>query len=82
VTAETVYVVNIMKPHYVGECSLSMLGLNLKDHELNPFLTVQKRGMKWYMELLSFLLNVAIDNAFIIRNETSSSITLARDLIW
>jgi hypothetical protein len=48
------------KPVAVCDYNINMLGVDLVDQMLQPYLLEQKNGMKWHLKLLNRLLNVAI----------------------
>jgi hypothetical protein len=43
-----------------------MLGVDLKDQMLQPYLLERKKCIKWYVKLFKRLLNVAIHNSMVI----------------
>ncbi|XP_021913223.1 piggyBac transposable element-derived protein 4-like [Zootermopsis nevadensis] len=53
------------KPVVVRDYNKHMLGVDMKDQMLQPYLLERKRGTKWYMTLFKRLLNVAIHNAMV-----------------
>jgi hypothetical protein len=54
------------KPVVVCDYNLNMLGVDLKDQMLQPYLLERKKSTKWYVKLTKRLLNVAILNAMVI----------------
>jgi hypothetical protein len=50
----------------VCDYNVNMLGVDLKDQMLLPYLFEQRKSMKWYLKLLKRLFNVAIHNAMVI----------------
>jgi hypothetical protein len=46
----------------VCDYNKNTLGVDLKDQMLQPYLLERKKGTKWYVKLLRWLLNVAIHN--------------------
>jgi hypothetical protein len=54
------------KPVVVCDYNINMLGVDLKDQILQPYLLEWKNGTKWYPKLFKRLLGVAIHNAMVI----------------
>ena len=54
------------KPLVVCDYNRNMLGVDLTDQMLQPYLLERKRSTKWYQKLFKRLLNVAIHNAMVI----------------
>jgi hypothetical protein len=54
------------KPVVVCDYNKNMLGVDLKDQMLQPYLLERKKSTKWYKKLFKRLLNVAIHNAMVI----------------
>jgi hypothetical protein len=50
----------------VCDYNINMLGVDLKDQMLQPYLLEQKKSTKLYLKLFKRLLNVAIHNAIVI----------------
>jgi hypothetical protein len=50
----------------VCDYNVNMLGVDLKDQMLQPYLLEQKKTTKWYLKSFKRLLNVAIYNAMVI----------------
>ena len=55
-----------IKPVVVCDYNKNMLGVDLKDQMLQPYLLERKKGTKWYLKLFRRLLNVAIHNSMVI----------------
>ncbi|XP_023725727.1 piggyBac transposable element-derived protein 4 [Cryptotermes secundus] len=55
-----------IKPVVVCDYNRNMLGVDLKDQMLQPYLLERKKGTKWYLKLFKRLLNVAIHNSMVI----------------
>jgi hypothetical protein len=55
-----------IKPLVVCDYNKNMLGVDLKDQMLQPYLLERNKGTKWYVKLLKRLLNVAIHNSMVI----------------
>ncbi|XP_021915030.1 uncharacterized protein LOC110827574 [Zootermopsis nevadensis] len=62
-----------IKPVVVRDCNKEMLGVDLKDQMLQPYLLERKRGTKWYMTLFKRLLNVSIHNAMVMYRSVPSN---------
>jgi hypothetical protein len=56
----------VTKPVVVCDYNKNMLGVDLKDQMLQPYMIERKKGTKWYMKLFKRLLNVAIHNSMVI----------------
>jgi hypothetical protein len=52
------------KPVVICNYNVNMLGVDLKDQLLQPYL-LNKRGTKWYLKLFHRLLTVAIHNTVV-----------------
>jgi hypothetical protein len=50
----------------VCDYNKNMLGVDLKDQMLKPYLLERKKGTKWYVKLFKRLLNVVIHNSMVI----------------
>jgi hypothetical protein len=50
------------KPVVLCDYSLNILGLDLKDQMLQPYLLKRKKVAKWYLKLFKTLLIVAVQN--------------------
>jgi hypothetical protein len=59
---------NRVQPKSVVVCdnNVNMLGVDLKDQMLQPYLLQWKKGMKWNLNLFKRLLNAAIHNTTVI----------------
>jgi hypothetical protein len=55
-----------IKPVVVCDYNKNMLGVDLKNQRLQPYLLEQKKGTKWYVKLLKRLFNVVIHNSMVI----------------
>jgi hypothetical protein len=65
----------VAKPVSVLDYNRSMIGVDLKDQLLHPYLIERKRMHKWYMKLFRRLLNTSVLNAMIIyRSNTGKNI--------
>jgi exonuclease III len=54
------------KPVVVCDYNVNMLGVDLKDQMLQPYLLERKKSTKWYLKLFKRQLSVAIHNAMVI----------------
>jgi hypothetical protein len=54
------------KPVVVCDYNVNMLGVDLKDQMLQPYLLEEKKSTKWYLKFFKRLLNVAIHNTVVI----------------
>jgi hypothetical protein len=50
----------------VCDYNVNILGVDLKDQMLQPYLLERKKSTKWYQKLFKRLLNVAIHNTMVI----------------
>jgi hypothetical protein len=55
-----------IKPVVVCDYNKNMLGVDLKNQMLQPYLLVQKKGTTGYVKFLKWLFNVAIHNSMVI----------------
>jgi hypothetical protein len=54
------------KPVVVCDYNINVLGVDLKDEMLQPYLLERKKSTKWYLKLFKNLLSVTIHNAMVI----------------
>jgi len=47
-----------VKPICVWDCNVAMIGVDLKDQKLLPYLLGEKRGSKWHIKFFKKLVNV------------------------
>jgi hypothetical protein len=78
------------KPVVFCDYNINMLGADLKDQMLQPYLLEQKKSTKWYLRLFKRILNVAIHNTLVIyqclpdnrnMNTLKFRLSLAQDLV-
>ncbi|XP_047105214.1 piggyBac transposable element-derived protein 4-like [Schistocerca piceifrons] len=73
VVTETKSVNKVRNPQCIKKYNSFMGGVDLKDQKLQPFLMERKKGVKWYMKMFRRLMNVAVNNAFIVYNASEKT---------
>jgi hypothetical protein len=55
----------IIKPKVALDYNTNMVGVDLRDQILQPYLLAHKNGNKWYIKFFKRLLNVAVHNTMV-----------------